>query len=90
MLVWIIFPSSEIVAISIFALYGRSGNKRSYLNEVNFNDKFCETKAEDCQAHSSSYWPNVGVGNIEIFKILTSWQTPGKKKIVLTHQRMVL
>ena len=29
------------------ALYGRSGNKRSNLKELNFDAKFCEIKAED-------------------------------------------
>ena len=32
------------------ALYGRSGNKRSNLNELKFDVKFCEIKAEDFQA----------------------------------------
>ena len=32
------------------ALYGRRGNKRSNLNELKFDVKFCEIKAEDFQA----------------------------------------
>ena len=32
------------------ALYGRSGNKRWNLNELNFDVKFCETEAENIQA----------------------------------------
>ena len=32
------------------ALYGRSGNKRTHLNELKFDVKFCEIKAEDFQA----------------------------------------
>ena len=47
----IIFPSSEIIAISIcIALYGCSGNNRSNLSELNFDVKFCEIKAVDFQA----------------------------------------
>ena len=50
-LVWIIFPSSDIIAISIcIALYGRSGNKRSNLSEPKFDVKFCEIEAGDFQA----------------------------------------
>ena len=37
------------------------------LNVLKFDVKFCEIKAEDFQATSSSYWPNVGVGDIEKF-----------------------
>ena len=45
------FPVSEIITISILhALYGRSGNKGSNLNELKFDVKFCEKKAEDFQA----------------------------------------
>ena len=32
------------------ALYGRFGNKCSNLNELKFDVKFCEIKAEDFQA----------------------------------------
>ena len=32
------------------ALYGRSGNKRSNLNELKFDAKFCEMEADDFQA----------------------------------------
>ena len=46
--------------------YGRSVNKRSNVNELKFDVKFCEIKAEDFQAtFSSSYWPNTEVGDIE-------------------------
>ena len=45
--------------------FGRSGNKRSNFNELKFDVKFCEIKTEDFKRHSSSYWPNVGVGDIE-------------------------
>ena len=56
-----------------FALYGRSGNKRSNLNELKFDAEFCEIEAVDFQA--TSYWPNVGVGTIEkviIFNLFAS------------------
>ena len=33
--------------IDFALLYGRSGNKRSFLNELKFDVKFCEIKAED-------------------------------------------
>ena len=33
-----------------FALNGRSGNKRSNLNELKFDVKFCRVEAEDFQA----------------------------------------
>ena len=60
----------KIIAISILhALYGRSGNKRSNLNELKFDVKFCEIKKEDLQffrRRSSSYWPNVVEANIGI------------------------
>ena len=66
--VWIIFLSSEIIAISIsIALYGRSSNKHSNLNELKFDVKFCETEAEDFQVTFSSYWPNAGVGILKHF-----------------------
>ena len=36
--------------IFCIALYGRSSNKCSYLNELEFDVKFCEIEAEDFQA----------------------------------------
>ena len=50
-LVWIIFPSSEIIANRVcIVLYGLSDNKLSNLNELKCDVKFCEIKAKDFQA----------------------------------------
>ena len=40
---------SEIIAISILHCVAK-GNKRSNVNELKFDVKFCEIKAEDFQA----------------------------------------
>ena len=45
-------PSSEIIAMSILHCVVRSGDKRSNINELKFDVKFCEIKAEDFQATS--------------------------------------
>ena len=70
------------------ALYGRSGNKNSNLNELKFDVKFKQMifKRQPSSYWPSSYWPNIGVGDIESFKFLTSWQAPGTQKGVLTNQ----
>ena len=44
---------------------GRSGNKCSNLNELKFDVKFCNIKEERFKRHFSTYWPNVGVGDME-------------------------
>ena len=49
------------------ALYGRSGKKRSNLNVLKFDVKLRQIKAEDFKRHSSTFWPNVGEGDIEKF-----------------------
>ena len=68
------------------ALYGRYGNKRSFSMNWNLMLNFLKLKQMIFKRHSSSYWPNVGVGNFEKFKLLTSWQAPGTQTAVLTNQ----
>ena len=55
---------------------------------------FVKLKQRIFKRHPSSYWPKVGVGDIERFKFFTSWQAPGAQKAVLTYrvraQRTVL
>ena len=55
-------------------LYGRYDNKRSNLNELKFDCdfdfnllNFVKLKQRIFKRHSTSYWPNVGVGDVEKF-----------------------
>ena len=41
-------------------------------------------KQRTFKRHSSSYWPYVGIEDIENF--LSSWQVPGTQKAILTNQ----
>ena len=80
-LVWIIFRLQKLSRYRFcIALYGRSGNKRSNLSELNFDIKFCEIEAEDFKRHSTSYWLNVGVGYLESLKFLHRGKRLGLKK----------
>ena len=49
-------------------------------NELKFDVNFVNLTQMIFKSHSSSYWPKVGVGDIEKFKFLTSWQGPRTKK----------
>ena len=47
---------------------------------------FVKLKQRLFKRHSTSYWPNVGVGYWKSFKFLTSWQAPWTPKADLTIQ----
>ena len=49
------------------ALYGRSSNKRSNLNELKFDVKFCEIKAEGFQTAFFMLFAKLGVGDIDFY-----------------------
>ena len=52
----------------------------------NLKLSFVKLKQRIFKRHSTSYWPNVGVGDVENFKFVTSWQGPGTQKAILTNQ----
>ena len=50
---------------------------------------FVKLKHRIFKRPSSSYWPNVEIGDtwiLKSFKFSTSWQAPGTQKAVLTNQ----
>ena len=68
--VWIIFPSSEFIAISILhCVVWTFWQQTLNLNELNFYVKFCETEAGNIQATFHILLAYVGVGYLEKFKI---------------------
>ena len=77
--VWIIFPSSDIIAISILDV--QTANAQISMN-WNLMLNFVKLKQTIFKRHSSSYGPYVGVGDIEKFVILTSWQASGTHVLI--------
>ena len=49
------------------SMYGRAGNKRLNLNELKFDLNFVKLKQRLFKRHSSPYWFNTGVRDIENF-----------------------
>ena len=68
-LVWIIFPFSEIIAISILHCVVWTFWQKNAQISMNWNLmlNFVKLKQRIIKRHSSSYWPNVGVRDIEQF-----------------------
>ena len=77
----IFFPFSEFIAISIFALCCMCVLASNAQISMNWNLmlNFVKLKRRISKRHSSSYWPNIGVGDIErfaIFNLLASAWDP--------------